>query len=125
MPKPTLFLFLACLTALVIGCTSESSSTSVSGGPGGESGGNVKLTGSGASFPYPLYDRWFKEYSKSHDGVKIDYQAKGSGAGIKDFTNGTTDFGASDAAMTDEEIAASRQRRPIAADDRRRSGARL
>ena len=105
MPKPTLFLYLACLTALVIGCTSESSSTSVSGGSGGESGGSVKLTGSGASFPYPLYDRWFKEYSKSHVGVKIDYQAKGSGAGIKDFINGTTDFGASDAAMTDEEIA--------------------
>jgi len=67
--------------------------------------GPVKMTGSGASFPFPLYDRWFKEYCKAHDGVKIDYQAKGSGAGIKDFQNGTVDFAASDAAMTPEEMA--------------------
>ena len=67
--------------------------------------GSVKLTGSGASFPFPLYDRWFKQFSGEHEGIRIDYQAKGSGAGIKDFTNGTVDFGASDAAMTDEEIA--------------------
>ncbi len=69
-------------------------------------GRSVRLTGSGASFPFPLYDRWFKEYSRSQGGVRIDYQAKGSGAGIKDFTNGTVDFGASDAAMSDDEIAA-------------------
>lgn len=91
--------------ALLTGC---SSSTSDSNAPGTDKGtaANVKLTGSGASFPFPLYDRWFKEYSRAHDGVKVDYQAKGSGAGIKDFTNGTVDFGASDAAMSDEEIAA-------------------
>jgi phosphate transport system substrate-binding protein len=63
-----------------------------------------KLTGSGASFPAPLYLEWFKAYEQAHD-VRIDYQAKGSGAGIKDFTNGIVDFAASDAAMTDEEIA--------------------
>ena len=66
----------------------------------------VKLRGSGASFPFPLYGLWFKEYGKIHKDVIIDYQAKGSGAGIKDFTNKTVDFAASDAAMTDEEIAA-------------------
>src|SRR5262244_3609187 len=65
----------------------------------------VKLTGSGASFPFPLYGRWFKEYSKVNKQVQVDYQAKGSGAGIKDFVNKTVDFAASDAAMTDEEIA--------------------
>ncbi|WP_417745186.1 phosphate ABC transporter substrate-binding protein PstS [Rosistilla oblonga] len=96
--------FVAGLTACLLfsGCSSRSSDSS----GGADAADNVKLTGSGASFPFPLYDRWFKEYSRAHDGVQIDYQAKGSGAGIKDFTNGTVDFGASDAAMSDEEIAA-------------------
>ena len=66
----------------------------------------VKLKGSGASFPFPLYGQWFKSYNKANRHIKIDYQAKGSGAGIKDFINHTVDFAASDAAMTDEEIAA-------------------
>ena len=66
----------------------------------------VRLRGSGASFPFPLYGLWFKEYGKAHRDVVIDYQAKGSSAGIKDFTNRTVDFAASDAAMTDEEMAA-------------------
>jgi phosphate transport system substrate-binding protein len=65
----------------------------------------VKLKGSGASFPFPLYGRWFKDYGKVNKHVQVDYQAKGSGAGIKDFVNKTVDFAASDAAMTDEEIA--------------------
>jgi len=65
----------------------------------------LRLTGSGASFPFPLYGQWFKDYSKAHQDVIIDYQAKGSGAGIQDFINKTVDFAASDAAMTDEEMA--------------------
>ena len=65
----------------------------------------VKLIGSGASFPFPIYSAWFKDFSKQNKGVTVDYQAKGSGAGIQDFTNRTVDFAGSDAAMTDEEIA--------------------
>jgi phosphate transport system substrate-binding protein len=65
----------------------------------------VKLIGSGASFPFPIYSAWFKDFSKKNNGVTVDYQAKGSGAGIQDFTNRTVDFAGSDAAMTDEEIA--------------------
>ncbi|MEN6440793.1 MAG: phosphate ABC transporter substrate-binding protein PstS [Syntrophobacter sp.] len=65
----------------------------------------MRLVGSGASFPFPLYSTWFKTYSKANPAVLVDYQAKGSGAGIKDFINKTVDFAASDAAMTDEEIA--------------------
>jgi phosphate transport system substrate-binding protein len=65
----------------------------------------VRLTGSGASFPFPLYSTWFKDYHKINKDVLINYQAKGSGAGIKDFINHTVDFAASDAAMTDEQIA--------------------
>jgi len=66
---------------------------------------NLRLTGSGASFPFPLYSTWFKDFSKQTQGVTVDYQAKGSGAGIQDFINNTVDFAASDAAMSDEEIA--------------------
>ena len=66
---------------------------------------SVRLTGSGATFPFPLYSTWFKAFSTGHKGVTVDYQGKGSGAGVRDFLNRTVDFAASDAAMTDEEIA--------------------
>lgn len=65
---------------------------------------SLRLTGSGATFPFPLYAAWFKAFGGSHKGVTVDYQGKGSGAGIRDFINRTVDFAASDAAMTDEEI---------------------
>jgi len=64
----------------------------------------LRLVGSGASFPFPLYSTWFKNFSKADSDILVDYQAKGSGAGIKDFINKTVDFAASDAAMTDEEM---------------------
>ncbi len=67
-----------------------------------------KVTGAGATFPYPIYDKWFKEYSAAHPGVEINYQSIGSGGGIRQITAGTVDFGASDGPMTDEQIAASK-----------------
>ncbi|WP_041604129.1 phosphate ABC transporter substrate-binding protein PstS [Thioflavicoccus mobilis] len=66
---------------------------------------DVKLNGSGASFPFPIYSKWFKDFSKETKGVRVDYQSKGSGAGIQDFINQVVDFAGSDAAMNDEEIA--------------------
>jgi phosphate transport system substrate-binding protein len=66
----------------------------------------ITLQGTGATFPAPLYQRWFSDYNKLHPEVQINYQALGSGAGVKQFTEGLVNFGASDAAMTDEEIAA-------------------
>ncbi len=65
----------------------------------------IRLTGSGASFPFPLYSTWFKTFGRENKEIIINYQAKGSGAGIKDFINHTVDFAASDAAMKDEEMA--------------------
>ena len=65
----------------------------------------LRVTGSGASFPFPLYSAWFKNFSRDHKNANIDYQAKGSGAGVLDFINHTVDFAASDAAMKPEEIA--------------------
>lgn len=67
--------------------------------------GKTRITGSGASFPFPIYSTWFKIYSRAHKGIIVDYQSKGSGAGIRDFINHTVDFAASDAAMNDKEIA--------------------
>jgi phosphate transport system substrate-binding protein len=64
----------------------------------------VTLNGSGASFPFPIYSKWFKDFSKAHEGIRVDYQSKGSGAGIQDFINQVVDFAGSDAAMNDEEI---------------------
>jgi phosphate transport system substrate-binding protein len=65
----------------------------------------VQLSGAGASFPAPLYQRWAQEYNKTNPDVQVNYQSVGSGAGIKQFMAGTVDFAASDAAMKDEEIA--------------------
>ena len=70
-----------------------------------QGGGNVSLIGAGATFPAPLYQRWFTEYNKLHPEVQVSYQPVGSGAGVQQFTQGTVDFGASDVAMTDAEIA--------------------
>jgi phosphate transport system substrate-binding protein len=63
-----------------------------------------QLSGAGASFPAPLYQRWAVEFNKLHPNVQINYQSVGSGAGVKQFTQGTVNFAASDAAMSDEEI---------------------
>ncbi|NQY99483.1 MAG: phosphate ABC transporter substrate-binding protein PstS [Bdellovibrionales bacterium] len=62
------------------------------------------INGAGASFPYPLYSKWFAEYAKIDKSVKINYQSIGSGGGIRQFLKGTTDFGASDAPMKDTEL---------------------
>jgi phosphate transport system substrate-binding protein len=66
-----------------------------------------KLNGAGATFPYPIYSKWFSEYSASH-GIQINYQPIGSGAGIRQVTAGTVDFGASDGPMSDEQLSSSK-----------------
>ena len=62
------------------------------------------INGAGATFPYPIYSRWFSEYSQLHPNVKINYQSIGSGGGIRQVTEGTVDFGASDGPMTDDQL---------------------
>ncbi len=65
---------------------------------------SVDLTGAGATFPYPIYSKWFSDYAK-RTGVKINYQSIGSGGGIRQLSEGTVDFGASDGPMSNEELA--------------------
>jgi phosphate transport system substrate-binding protein len=63
------------------------------------------LNGAGATFPNPIYQKWFSEYHKAHPDVQINYQSIGSGGGIKQITEGTVDFGASDGPMNDQQVA--------------------
>jgi phosphate transport system substrate-binding protein len=63
------------------------------------------LNGAGATFPYPMYSKWFSEYHKAHPDIQINYQSIGSGGGIRQVLAGTVDFGASDGPMSDEQLA--------------------
>lgn len=66
------------------------------------------LSGAGATFPYPIYSKWFSEYHNQHPDVQVNYQSIGSGGGIRQVQAGTVDFGATDGPMSDEQIAASK-----------------
>jgi len=66
--------------------------------------GQTKLNAAGATFPYPIYSKWFDEYHKLHPDIEINYQSIGSGGGIRQVIAGTVDFGASDGPMTDDQL---------------------
>jgi phosphate transport system substrate-binding protein len=66
----------------------------------------LSITGAGATFPYPIYSKWFDEYKKKNPDIEINYQSIGSGGGIRQVTEGTVDFGASDGPMNDEQLKA-------------------
>src|SRR5436305_3545536 len=66
----------------------------------------ITINGAGATFPYPIYSKWFDEYQKAHPDVRINYQSIGSGGGIKQLTAQTVFFGASDGPMTDAQLKA-------------------
>ena len=67
-------------------------------------GETVTLNGAGATFPYPMYSKWFSEYNKLHPDIQFNYQSIGSGGGIRQVLAGTVDFGATDGPMTDEQL---------------------
>ena len=66
--------------------------------------GQTTLNGAGATFPYPIYSKWFSEYHKVHSDIQVNYQSIGSGGGIRQVTEGTVEFGASDMPMTDDQL---------------------
>jgi len=86
------------LTSLVASHSSPSSAAPV---PAPD---QIMLTAAGATFPYPIYSKWFSDYNKLHPDIEINYQSLGSGAGIRQLLSGTVDFGASDAPMTDQQL---------------------
>lgn len=67
-------------------------------------GSSIQINGAGATFPYPIYSKWFSDYNKQHPNVQINYQSIGSGGGIKQLSSGTVFFGATDGPMNDEQI---------------------
>ena len=71
----------------------------------GAQSGAVLLTGAGATFPYPIYSKWFDVYKEKHPNIQINYQSIGSGGGIRQVIAGTVDFGASDGPMKDDQMA--------------------
>jgi phosphate transport system substrate-binding protein len=95
------------IAALLAASCGGSKQAETGQGSAARSGGSgIKLNGAGATFPAPIYQKWFGEYRTAHPDVEINYQAVGSGAGIKQLTDGTVDFGASDMPMTNEQLAA-------------------
>src|SRR5882757_1021863 len=66
------------------------------------------INGAGATFPYPMYSKWFSEYHNQHPDIQFNYQSIGSGGGIRQVTAGTVDFGASDGPMTDDQLASAK-----------------
>jgi phosphate transport system substrate-binding protein len=94
---------LAVFVLFAVACAKEGNNSSTASSTSSSSG-SVDLTGAGATFPYPLYSKWFDEYAKL-TGVKMNYQSIGSGGGIRQLSEGTVDFGASDSPMSDAELA--------------------
>lgn len=72
---------------------------------GSEDGNRLLINGAGATFPYPIYSKWFNEYHQLHPNIEINYQSIGSGGGIRQLLSGTVDFGASDMPMTTQMVA--------------------
>ena len=70
----------------------------------------TNLNGAGATFPYPIYSKWFNAYHNAHSDVQINYQSIGSGGGIRQLTAGTVDFGASDGPMSDAQLAEAKRK---------------
>jgi phosphate transport system substrate-binding protein len=99
--------FALLLAAFLYGCGGPARpvGTGVETGGGG-GGGALRLQGTGATFPAPLYQKWLSEFGKINNKVQIDYQGTGSGTGIKQISQGTVDFGASDKFLNDEELKA-------------------
>jgi phosphate transport system substrate-binding protein len=92
-------LVLIALLAIPVGCDGNDGGTTAS-----ESGSSVRLTGAGATFPKPLYEKWAAHYTQMHPNVAINYQGIGSGGGIKQIIEKTVDFGATDGPMTDSQL---------------------
>jgi phosphate transport system substrate-binding protein len=103
-PGLPIALLLLVMTSAACQPKEQASGSATSSSPA--SAPNVTINGAGATFPYPLYSKWFDEYQKIHSNVRINYQSIGSGGGIKQVTAGTVFFGASDGPMSEDQLKA-------------------
>ena len=95
---------LGVLMLLAVACAKGDGSNSSTASSTASAGGGADLTGAGATFPYPIYSKWFSDYANA-TGIKINYQSIGSGGGVRQISEQTVDFGASDGPMSDDELA--------------------
>src|SRR6476469_325902 len=93
------------LAILIAGCARQEATTGT-GTTNSPSSADLVINGAGATFPYPIYSKWFSEYETKHPHVKINYQSIGSGGGIKQLSAGTVFFGATDGPMSDDQLKA-------------------
>jgi phosphate transport system substrate-binding protein len=98
--------FLVLLTVLVAGCQRSEAPQSATTNGASSSGNSIQIQGAGATFPNPIYSKWFSDYNKLHPNVMINYQSIGSGGGIKQLSAETVFFGASDGPMSDDQLKA-------------------
>src|SRR5947207_10771538 len=101
--KAVVVVFGAALLTACGGGTSQPVTANNGGGAAG-AGQALQINGAGATFPNPIYSKWFAEYNKLHPNIRINYQSIGSGGGIQQITNGTVFFGATDGPMNDEQL---------------------
>lgn len=97
---------LAAATAIAAAVAAAACGGSAPEAPAATTAGPVQINGAGATFPYPIYSKWFDEYHKANPSVQINYQSIGSGGGIRQLTNETVFFGATDGPMSDEQLKA-------------------
>jgi phosphate transport system substrate-binding protein len=102
MKRFILMIAIAVSSAVLINCDpgAPSESKAAPDAPAGQ----IRVTGAGATFPYPIYSKWFDEYHRKFPNIEINYQSIGSGGGIRQVLEGTVDFGATDGPMTDEQL---------------------
>ena len=94
---------MALAMAIVLGCFAGN----------GLAADRIQINGAGATFPYPIYSKWFDEYHKMHPEIEINYQSIGSGGGIKQVTEHTVDFGATDGPMNDDQLKEFKDKRGV------------
>ena len=97
-------IFVIAVAFVAIACSGQKMGQGGSGNGATTGDSIMRIQGSGASFPKPIYEKWVNEFGKANQTVKIDYQATGSGAGQKALLSKTADFGASDDPMSDEDM---------------------
>jgi phosphate transport system substrate-binding protein len=102
--KPAYAFAVAIAAVVLAGCSGSKDTGAPAGGAASSGGSTIQINGAGATFPNPIYSKWFAEYHKLHPDVEINYQSLGSGAGIRQVVSRTVFFGASDQPMSDEQL---------------------
>src|SRR3954462_5705088 len=98
------------LTAALVAACGGGNTQPVTANSGAATAQAKQINGAGATFPYPIYSKWFAEYNKLHPDIKVNYQSIGSGGGIRQITNQTVFFGATDGPMTNDQMLAAPSR---------------